>query len=959
MTGEWKDSGLGEAFRAAKKNPRGLHEITWKPYGPSAGALASFLATGVYKGNELIGVFSSQLPPETFPVDSAKDLRETTQLMKSAIQDFTFGKPQDGISPAPTQAIVDQLQASSDLWSKVEPIVLGALGEVALASARALSPEMQNATIAIGTALVDGAWQGAPELAGQKISLASAQVARLQSMCTDGVMMSMGAGTETISAIEASMQIFEDNHKLLVSGNGEDGKANIPATSLQGRPYLDSVHEAWGSFRGNLQQAIDKFRLSQDQFEEQETTEAERLRVRGLKESADSAVGAMLEASNFFATEAGQVELPAFEILAPIPLTGDWPAGQTFRTAALFAEGLINQEQFLLPGYRIKHVFQDDQCDESVATDVVLSEISVKDTYIGIGGLGCSKSCSRLASFTTSMKLPVVSYGCPAPELSDVETYPALTRLGTVTTGFVDVIKRVKETQGGAAWTQIYVMSGDEVKYGEETKEQVNIFNGAGLSAEQLSTDGKNFDSMASTMADLKAKTAGEPRVVFVVGSENFFRRLICASIVAGHPNGIVWLSQGTWRSEWWKKTDTSTMFYTQWLKEDTSGKQLKDAFAAFKQTWGEFRSNVADTRKELGQLYTSSEMVRAQGEGAYHVTHGEWHPIFRQMVRERKYYDMYLIDTDGNVVFSEAKRQDFATNIASANGGLSEVFAAAMAKPDEVSLANSKPYAGDGDRKAAFFATGLRDEEGNLVGVYVIRPPLDFEDSVEFTNEECSLEAITAAYEGGLNVGGHGQVIGAAVDERMACFKGHSPRSLMQLVNLHWATGYPKGDVVTQVADPFNADAAHAVDGVCAYAMTVKHMLAQGHSMEQIQKPDNEVYAKINTYMRTELDFLGASGQWKFEGNDKPAALVLHQVQSGFAAEVGMLFTNKTIAVSSVDSSMWTAEKVDGFKHMWILPVLLGFVLCCLPVLAACAIVCKRRSSKQATQEVAAGSKV
>ena len=33
--GEWKDSGLGEAFRAAVANPDGINIIDWKPYGPS------------------------------------------------------------------------------------------------------------------------------------------------------------------------------------------------------------------------------------------------------------------------------------------------------------------------------------------------------------------------------------------------------------------------------------------------------------------------------------------------------------------------------------------------------------------------------------------------------------------------------------------------------------------------------------------------------------------------------------------------------------------------------------------------------------------------------------------------------------------------------------------------------------------------------------------------------------
>ena len=67
-----------------------------------------------------------------------------------------------------------------------------------------------------------------------------------------------------------------------------------------------------------------------------------------------------------------------------------------------------------------------------------------------------------------------------------------------------------------------------------------------------------------------------------------------------------------------------------------------------------------------------------------------------------------------------------------------------------------------------------------------------------------------------------------------------------MQLVDQHWAIDYPVGDVATQVATPFYADAAHAGDGVCAHAFTVKRLSSQGYSMEQIQKPDDEVYGMV-----------------------------------------------------------------------------------------------------------------
>ena len=75
----------------------------WKPYGSSHCALASLIAIGIYSGNEVIGIFSTRLPPETFPVVSAKDLWETSTALSGILQDYQYGKPKDAIPPAQTR----------------------------------------------------------------------------------------------------------------------------------------------------------------------------------------------------------------------------------------------------------------------------------------------------------------------------------------------------------------------------------------------------------------------------------------------------------------------------------------------------------------------------------------------------------------------------------------------------------------------------------------------------------------------------------------------------------------------------------------------------------------------------------------------------------------------------------------------------------------------------------------
>ncbi|MDH5681508.1 MAG: methyl-accepting chemotaxis protein, partial [Spirochaetota bacterium] len=46
-----------------------------------------------------------------------------------------------------------------------------------------------------------------------------------------------------------------------------------------------------------------------------------------------------------------------------------------------------------------------------------------------------------------------------------------------------------------------------------------------------------------------------------------------------------------------------------------------------------------------------------------YSAHHGKYHPLFRQYLEEYGYYDIFLVDNTGNIVYSVYKEQDYATN--------------------------------------------------------------------------------------------------------------------------------------------------------------------------------------------------------------------------------------------------------------------------------------------------------
>lgn len=63
LSGEYRDTDLGNAFRAAQKGSEGsVHFYDFKPYAPSADAPASFISTPVFEDGKRLGVLVFQMP---------------------------------------------------------------------------------------------------------------------------------------------------------------------------------------------------------------------------------------------------------------------------------------------------------------------------------------------------------------------------------------------------------------------------------------------------------------------------------------------------------------------------------------------------------------------------------------------------------------------------------------------------------------------------------------------------------------------------------------------------------------------------------------------------------------------------------------------------------------------------------------------------------------------------------
>lgn len=158
--------------------------------------------------------------------------------------------------------------------------------------------------------------------------------------------------------------------------------------------------------------------------------------------------------------------------------------------------------------------------------------------------------------------------------------------------------------------------------------------------------------------------------------------------------------------------------------------------------------SALSDTGKRIQHYYIAANpnplgnkhlLDKAKDDSVYSEIHAVYHPQIRLFLERFEYYDVFMVDTQGNVVYSVFKELDFATNLirgAYADSGLGKAFRNGQGLSDgQFHFEDFAPYYPSYMAQAAFISSPVY-KEGRQIGVLIFQMPIDRINGI-MTNEQ------------------------------------------------------------------------------------------------------------------------------------------------------------------------------------------------------------------------------
>jgi len=258
----------------------------------------------------------------------------------------------------------------------------------------------------------------------------------------------------------------------------------------------------------------------------------------------------------------------------------------------------------------------------------------------------------------------------------------------------------------------------------------------------------------------------------------------------------------------------------------------------------------------------SKDELDSAKDGSTYSMIHQQYHPYFRTFLRDRGYYDIFLLDVNGNLIYSVFKELDYATNLTTgkyADTDLGNAFRAARDSGEKgtQTFFDFKPYAPSHGAPAAFISTPLINSSGQFGGALVFQMPID------------TLNALMNQSDG---LGDTGETYAVGADNLMRSDSRFSEEStiLTRTVKTETVKLALNGEKGIALAHDYRGDEVFS-----AYSS----VNLGGSSWAIIADQDkSEVMAPVNTLLTTLINVIGACvlvlaaiGVWVGRNTTKP----------------------------------------------------------------------------------------
>lgn len=125
------------------------------------------------------------------------------------------------------------------------------------------------------------------------------------------------------------------------------------------------------------------------------------------------------------------------------------------------------------------------------------------------------------------------------------------------------------------------------------------------------------------------------------------------------------------------------------------------------------------------------SNLYDVEDDSEYNKVHKAYHDELKKIKDKFEFYDIFLIDNEGNIVYTVSKEMDFGSSVSNQylfTSSLGEVYEAIRKSDDknEVVISDFKPYLPSFNMEAGFLATSVFNKQGKKIGVLAFQLSLD-----------------------------------------------------------------------------------------------------------------------------------------------------------------------------------------------------------------------------------------